>query len=508
MPETNDLFHRTKTIFLLPLYLLLFLFTPPAQAANLTDILLAESGGSVNVDTIVIGTAYEFQLFIENDQKWGGLQYGIHIYSPEGATWTWNSQPGGYGYANEYLTVVPGCRMDPTADVWDMTDLLVNDSVMNGFSSDTMFIGAVALFNGLPPGPLEHMMSLHFTADGAAASGAVGTICIDSAFVPPSGSFAFSDAGGSVFPIEIHGPFCWPVIYNCPFDSDGDGYGDPGHPENDCPDDNCPSVANTDQNDADNDGLGDACDNCPDIENSDQDDADSDGIGDVCDPCTDTDSDGFGDPGFPNSGCETDNCPSIYNPDQTDTDDDGAGDACDNCQGIQNPDQQNSDNDSYGDLCDNCPAVDNENQLNSDSDPWGDACDNCPTIDNADQADADEDNIGDLCDICPDDPENDIDADGVCGDVDNCPEVYNPDQADVNEDGIGDVCEYLCGDINGDEEFNVGDIIYFINWYFRMGPPPEHENAADVNNDGKINLGDIVTMIDNIFINATPLECP
>jgi hypothetical protein len=42
-------------------------------------------------------------------------------------------------------------------------------------------------------------------------------------------------------------------------DSDGDGFGDPGHSDNGCPDDNCPHVHNPGQEDADGDGIGDAC---------------------------------------------------------------------------------------------------------------------------------------------------------------------------------------------------------------------------------------------------------
>ena len=58
-------------------------------------------------------------------------------------------------------------------------------------------------------------------------------------------------------------------------------------------------------------------------------------------------------------------------------------------------------------------------------------------------ADADSDGISDLCDACPNDPYNDIDGDGICGDVDNCVSVANPLQEDSDCDGVGDVCD-LC----------------------------------------------------------------
>lgn len=58
-----------------------------------------------------------------------------------------------------------------------------------------------------------------------------------------------------------------------------------------CPQDNCPLVANPDQDDTEDkpDRKGDACDNCPTIPNPEQTDTDDDGMGDTCDPDADND---------------------------------------------------------------------------------------------------------------------------------------------------------------------------------------------------------------------------
>ncbi|XP_012525370.1 cartilage oligomeric matrix protein [Monomorium pharaonis] len=257
-----------------------------------------------------------------------------------------------------------------------------------------------------------------------------------------------------------NGHFCGP-------DSDNDGIPDRSLRCHDrrCHADNCPTVPNSGQEDADEDGTGDACDddadndvvlnlgdNCLLIYNPNQLDSDNDKIGDACD-----------------------NCPLNWNPHQEDYDDDGEGDACDddldddgiynpqdNCMRIKNPNQRDSDMDGIGDACDNCPDISNPDQRDIDADGVGDVCDtnadrdrdgiqddkdNCPDVPNPGQNDVDRDGEGDECD-------DDIDGDGVPNRIDNCLYVYNPDQRDLNHDGIGDAC---WNDNDNDTIINIHD---------------------------------------------------
>jgi hypothetical protein len=121
----------------------------------------------------------------------------------------------------------------------------------------------------------------------------------------------------------------------CDTDADADGVPNPTPYYNDIRPgtDNCPLVQNPGQEmteesepfgeacyvDTDGDSHPDPLDNCPDVANPEQEDYDFDRTGDVCDP--DDDFDGEFD--------AVDNCPLVYNWEQTDADGDGIGAACD-----------------------------------------------------------------------------------------------------------------------------------------------------------------------------------
>lgn len=536
----------------------LMLLSTPIMAANAVSVDAALSGGG-QVDTITVGAEHEFRIWLENDFDLFAFQLGMKIYSTTGATWTWVTQPDGYGpdgqgTGGSYVTVVPGSRMDPPDTVWDMSGFIVSEVNTDGLSDDTLFPGGMALWNGLPAGASEHMISFHFTALDTGTAGPVGTICIDSAFVPPGGKFIFVDVNATTLVPDITGPYCFPIILP---DSDGDG-------------------------------VLDGDDNCPTVHNPGQEDADDDTIGDVCDECTDTDGDGYGNPGYPANTCPDDNCPDIYNPDQTlDTDGDGVGDICDICpydpeDDCCNPTEGNEApaiNSAVGVTvvpgsvpldytatatdanCDgteliftfeNVPAWATVDGNTISGEP---GCDDVNTSFTVIASDGDLDDtlvvavtvdqsnvgptitpVGDTVIVPvlttfayypeitdPDDATHSVtypDYPGWCSVINDSLQGTAPDAASVEPLTVivADYCKadtlsflvhvYKCGDANGDGDVNIGDGVFIINYVFKSGPPPVPIQAGDANCDGDPNVGDAVYIINYVFKEGPAPCCP
>ncbi len=184
----------------------------------------------------------------------------------------------------------------------------------------------------------------------------------------------------------------------------------------------------------------------------------------------------------------------------------------------------------------------------ADSDGVGDLCDLC--------TDTDDDGLGDpgypvnTCppDLCPSDPDNDVDGDGVCGEIDNCELYANPGQGDVDTDGVGDVCDncwhypnsdqfdfdancpdppysydpqcgdpcqdaWICGDVNGTDnvggEPTVGDIGYLFDHLHEDGDgrPLANPWVCDVDNVPGITNNDVMKLADHLWYAQSPLDC-
>jgi hypothetical protein len=180
--------------------------------------------------------------------------------------------------------------------------------------------------------------------------------------------------------------------------------------------------------DIDDDGVPDDLDNCPEVSNPEQDDADGDGIGDACNDDQDGDGDEWAD--------HLDNCPSLANPDQVDTDLDDVGDPCDNCPSSANPDQADDVHpNGIGDACD---------------DPDGDGLTDAEEVvlgTDPSDPDSDDDGLtdGDEVNVHGTDPSSaDSDGDGLNdGDEVN---VHGTDPSSADSDGDG---------LNDGDELNV-----------------------------------------------------
>jgi hypothetical protein len=195
-------------------------------------------------------------------------------------------------------------------------------------------------------------------------------------------------------------------------DSDDDGFGDPGFPNNCCPVDGCPNDPNKTAPgvcgcgmpdvDSDGDGVLNCQDTCPNTPAGQQ----VNGEGCSCaqlDPNADSDGDGVTDcndvcPNDPTKSTSAGAC-GCGNP-ETDTDGDGTPDCIDGCP--------NDPNKIVPGIL-GCGVAEQD----TDGDGIPDSVDNCPTVTNADQADTDGDGVGDAC-------EEGAGGDSMCGEMGAC----------------------------------------------------------------------------------------
>ncbi len=266
--------------------------------------------------------------------------------------------------------------------------------------------------------------------------------------------------------------------YSCT-DTDGDGYGDPGNPNDICPTDNCPAIFNMDQANVDGDSLGDVCD--PDIDND----------------------------GLLN---EDDDCPYAYDPGQEDNDTDNVGDACDNCPSITNPYQYDKDGDGIGDACETDPG------------PFLECCLDMPDAHSTQPYSYQfwavggqppymwSKNTGELPTGMT------FTADGLLSGTPDTNGVFEFQIVVLDQVFHGDnvtvimevtdpiIPPYICGDADGSQEVDIDDVVYLIQYIFAGGTAPDPLESADADCSTEIDIDDVVYLITYIFSQG-PAPC-
>jgi hypothetical protein len=90
--------------------------------------------------------------------------------------------------------------------------------------------------------------------------------------------------------------------------------------------------------------------------------------------------------------------------------------------------------------------------------------------------------------------------------IENAYQATSPDMRDAFVTKLTRTPKYPCGDVNTDEQVDLLDAVFLINYIFVGGSAPQSLALADVNCSGSINIADLVLLINYIF-RSGPAPC-
>ena len=114
----------------------------------------------------------------------------------------------------------------------------------------------------------------------------------------------------------------------------------------------------------------------------------------------------------------------------------------------------------------------------------------------------------------------DLDDDGFILSEDNCPNTYNPTQDDSDNDGYGDECDicdnqniFVMGNVNGDltsdnePQVDFFDIVSLIDHISIDEETPMSEcsaQAGNINGDNNVNIIDVINLVNMVLFSNSP----
>ncbi len=300
-------------------------------------------------------------------------------------------------------------------------------------------------------------------------------------------------------------------------DTDGDGYGNPGFPENTCDLDNCPLVYNPDQEDIDGDDAGDSCDVCP---NHPEDDC--------CNPVGSNSAPEITSPEVDTAAPSPD--AFVYIATASDL----------NCDGteleiniLDIPSWCTVSGDTLSGIVE-CDYVDTSFKVIVFDGELADTQEVTLVIDHSNVPPVITP-VGDTVRVAfsdifgyyptivdPDDVDHSItyleyphwcsvQNDSVVG---TAPDTVFVEELRViaedycNADTLSSMVRTCVrGDVNKDEVIDVGDVVYLVSYLYRGGSAPDPLAAGDVNCDGIVDVGDVVYLVTYLYRGGPEPSC-
>ncbi|MFQ5606451.1 MAG: hypothetical protein ACE5GA_00785 [Candidatus Zixiibacteriota bacterium] len=159
--------------------------------------------GAIGEDSILVGKEFSLDLYLSNVSMQAGFTLGFILSAKKGLKGVQHIQPDSVTTAG--MNVVGHNGFDDKS-VWDLTGLKAPVYSWDGKLPDSILIGGIALNAGWDKTDLKRYVSIALKASSA------GQLCVDSAFIPPGGSWMYADQTEPVW----EGPYCFAAVKKAP----------------------------------------------------------------------------------------------------------------------------------------------------------------------------------------------------------------------------------------------------------------------------------------------------
>jgi hypothetical protein len=182
----------------------------PSQAVSQSVAFQISGDGVIGEDSVEVGKDFSLDLYLTNSSKLLGFTLGFQMTGKNGlksVTHLWPQDTTGKKSKDLESNITAYNGFESTT-YWDMGQLQKPVYSWDGKLPDSLLLGGVAMNKGWPKtSKPTHYVSIALKANQA------GSVCIDSAFIPPSGAWLFApktrpDWGGEYCVTAVGGNPC------------------------------------------------------------------------------------------------------------------------------------------------------------------------------------------------------------------------------------------------------------------------------------------------------------